>query len=154
MTNGKLLLIRLAKCKRHHKSGLNFWLLFKKELLTPSIMRFLRLLYVLIFITLVVGCKTAMPEVIVEKTTFEKLASIPNLVKIEKRNIESHFDENYEVWFEQPIDHDNLSKGTFKTARSFKGLRAATNLFLLNCKAMEFLVKQQVNWQSIMKLIS
>lgn len=77
-------------------------------------MRFLRLLYVLIFITLVVGCKTAMPEVIVEKTTFEKLASIPNLVKIEKRNIESHFDENYEVWFEQPIDHDNLSKGTFK----------------------------------------
>ena len=77
-------------------------------------MRFLRLIYLLIFITLVLGCKTSMPEVIVEKTTFEKLASIPNLVKIEKRNIESHFDENYEVWFEQPIDHDNLSKGTFK----------------------------------------
>src|SRR5210317_545222 len=47
------------------------------------------------------------------KSNFEKLAGIENVVKIEKRNPLDHFDENYEIWFEQPIDHNDLSKGTF-----------------------------------------
>ena len=79
-------------------------------------MKFLRSLYLLIFIVSIVSCKTAAPVVVtnVEKSTFEKLATIKNVIKIEKRNAVSHFDENYEIWFEQPIDYTDSSKGTFK----------------------------------------
>ena len=77
-------------------------------------MKFLRLFYLLIFISTIIGCKTTAPVVISEKTTFEKLASIPNIVKIEKRAAVSHFDENYEVWFKQPVDYSAPSKGTFR----------------------------------------
>lgn len=49
-----------------------------------------------------------------QKTTFEKLAGIENVVRIEKRKPVSHFDENYEIWFEQLIDHGDPSKGTFR----------------------------------------
>jgi len=49
-----------------------------------------------------------------EKTIFEKLATIENVVRIEKKDPLSHFNENYEIWFEQPIDHNDLSKGTFR----------------------------------------
>lgn len=35
-------------------------------------------------------------------------------MRIEKREPISHFNENYEIWFEQPINHNDLSKGTFK----------------------------------------
>jgi hypothetical protein len=48
------------------------------------------------------------------KSNFEKLASIENVVIIEKRTSLDHFDENYEIWFEQPIDHEDQSKGTFR----------------------------------------
>lgn len=63
-----------------------------------------------------VGCKSTqdVQTVVKEVSTFEKLASIKNVVKIEKRAPISHFDENYEIWFEQPIDYADLSKGTFK----------------------------------------
>ncbi len=63
-----------------------------------------------------VGCKSTQDAqtVIKEVSTFEKLASIKNVVKIEKREPISHFDENYEIWFEQPIDYADLSKGTFR----------------------------------------
>ncbi|WP_282136429.1 S28 family serine protease [Seonamhaeicola maritimus] len=68
----------------------------------------------LLFILLIVSCKSSAPFVEVpEKSTFEKLASIKNVVKIEKLELVSHFDENYEIWFNQPIDHNDLSKGTF-----------------------------------------
>ena len=50
----------------------------------------------------------------IEKSTFEKLATIKSVVSIEKRETVSHFDENYELWFEQPIDHNDPSKGTFR----------------------------------------
>ncbi|MFT4851065.1 MAG: hypothetical protein ACI83B_003629 [Sediminicola sp.] len=49
-----------------------------------------------------------------KESTFEKLAAIKNVVSIEKKNAVGHFDENYEIWFEQPIDHNKPSKGSFK----------------------------------------
>ena len=49
-----------------------------------------------------------------DTTVFEKLASMETVISIEKRTPVSHFDNNYEIWFEQPIDHEDLSKGTFK----------------------------------------
>jgi hypothetical protein len=59
------------------------------------------------------------------KSNFEKLAGIENVVKIEKRNPLDHFDENYEIWFEQPIDHNDLSKGTFRQ-KVFLGFENST----------------------------
>ena len=50
----------------------------------------------------------------IEKSTFQKLAAIPNVVSIEKREAVGHFDKNFEIWFEQPIDHSNPSKGSFR----------------------------------------
>ncbi|WP_299891240.1 S28 family serine protease [uncultured Lacinutrix sp.] len=72
--------------------------------------------YFLIFVLIVTSCKTVQPVVnsINEITNFEKLAAIKNVISIEKKDAVSHFDENYEIWFEQPIDHNNLNKGTFK----------------------------------------
>ena len=79
-------------------------------------MKSIRFYYLLVFAALLINCKS--PTVIVSPTiavsNFEKLASIKNIVHIEKRAVVSHFDENYELWFEQPIDHNNLSKGNFK----------------------------------------
>jgi hypothetical protein len=78
-------------------------------------MKLLKNFYLLFMVILVVSCKTATPLVSgLEKSTFEKLATIPNVVKIEKHSPVSHFDENYEIWFEQPIDHNDLSKGNFR----------------------------------------
>lgn len=78
-------------------------------------MKFLQFLYSLIIVVSIAGCNTTATVVSsVEKSTFEKLATIPNVVKIEKRVSVSHFDANFEVWFEQPIDHNNLDKGTFR----------------------------------------
>ena len=48
-----------------------------------------------------------------EVSTFVKLASIENVFKVEKRPSNSHFKNNYEIWFQQPIDYNDLSKGTF-----------------------------------------
>lgn len=68
----------------------------------------------LLLLASIVSCKPSTPIIQAsEKSTFEKLASIKNVVKIEKKGIVSHFDENYEIWFKQPIDHNNLSKGYF-----------------------------------------
>lgn len=47
-------------------------------------------------------------------STLQKLKGISNVSKVEKRENTSHFNENYELWFEQPIDHNDTSKGTFK----------------------------------------
>ncbi|MBT8394631.1 MAG: aminopeptidase, partial [Bacteroidia bacterium] len=58
-------------------------------------------------------------------SNFQKLATIKNVVSIEKREPVSHFDENYEIWFEQPIDHNDLSKGNFKQ-RVFLGFENDT----------------------------
>ncbi|MGH1385832.1 S28 family serine protease [Kordia sp.] len=63
-----------------------------------------------------VGCKSTqdIQKVVKEASTFEKLASIKNVIKIEKRSPVSHFNENYEIWFEQPVDYSDASKGTFQ----------------------------------------
>ncbi|MDC8002889.1 S28 family serine protease [Aureisphaera galaxeae] len=76
-----------------------------------------RLKYILpaLLFLLVVGCGTTqkVDTLITPKSTFEKIASIDNVVRIEKREAISHFDENYEIWFKQPVDHNDASKGTF-----------------------------------------
>ena len=79
-------------------------------------MKLIRSLYFSLFVLLFIGCKTTQTTInsTVKTTNFEKIAAIKNVVSIEKRDIVSHFDENYEIWFEQPVDYNNLSKGTFK----------------------------------------
>ena len=79
-------------------------------------MKLIHSFYVSIIILFLISCKTTQPVITptVEVSNFEKLASIKNIVSLEKREPVSHFDENYEIWFEQPIDHNDLSKGTFK----------------------------------------
>jgi len=69
-------------------------------------------LYLFLLVILLVGCSTKKEDV--KRSNFEKLAKIENVIKIEKRDTVSHFDENYEIWFEQPIDYSDASKGTFK----------------------------------------
>lgn len=79
-------------------------------------MKSLRFHYFLLFLFLVVGCKSTAPVVTStgEISNFQKLATIENIVSIEKRPAVSHFDENYVLWFEQPIDYNDLTKGTFR----------------------------------------
>ena len=70
----------------------------------------------LVILFLIIGCKTSQQPIAVIQpvSTFEKLAQIKNVVKIEKKDPVSHFDANFEIWFEQPIDYADLSKGTFR----------------------------------------
>ena len=84
--------------------------------------------YAILVLVILTSCSSTQQTVSqsIEKSTFEKLAAIPNVVSIEKREAVSHFDENYELWFEQPINHDNLSKGTFRQ-RVFLGFENKTN---------------------------
>ncbi|MCG2461062.1 aminopeptidase [Flavobacteriaceae bacterium F89] len=80
-------------------------------------MKLFRSYLIIVLTILFVSCKTpqvATRAITTEVSTFEKLASIKNVVSIEKRDPVSHFDENYEIWFQEPIDHNDLSKGTFK----------------------------------------
>ncbi len=43
----------------------------------------------------------------------EKLKQIPGVSEVKERKVEP-FGEYYEFWFEQPIDHTDASKGTFR----------------------------------------
>lgn len=43
----------------------------------------------------------------------EKLRQIPQISDIQKLDVKP-FEEYYQFWFEQPIDHNNPSEGTFK----------------------------------------
>ena len=90
-------------------------------------MKSIRSFYFLLFILLFESCQTTSTIVtpIVEVTNFEKLATIKNIVSIEKRPIVSHFDENYVLWFEQLIDHNDSTKGTFRQ-RVFLGFESPT----------------------------
>ena len=79
-------------------------------------MKSLNSIYLIFILALLVSCtstQTVISET-QEKTTFEKLAGIKNVVSVEKKALVSHFDENYELWFEQPIDHSNPARGTFR----------------------------------------
>ncbi|MGB3342478.1 MAG: S28 family serine protease [Aequorivita sp.] len=79
-------------------------------------MKSIRFYYFLLSLLLIVGCKSTSGVVIptTEVSNFEKLAAMENIVNIEKRPTVSHFDENYVLWFEQPIDYNDLSKGDFR----------------------------------------
>lgn len=58
--------------------------------------------------------KTDTQTVQTEKiSVLAKLANMDNVIKVEKKNANSHFQSNYEIWFSQPIDYSDLSKGTF-----------------------------------------
>ncbi|MCK8479354.1 S28 family serine protease [Psychroserpens algicola] len=75
-------------------------------------------LYALLISLSIVGCKSTKDvqstSIQNEISTFEKLSNIKNVVTVELKTPTSHFDEFYEIWFEQPIDHNDTSKGTFK----------------------------------------
>jgi hypothetical protein len=90
-------------------------------------MKTTHLFYALLFAFSLVSCKTTQnvvtPTPIKNISNFEKLASIKNVVSIEKRKPSSHFDENYEIWFEQPVDYNDASKGTFRQ-RVFLGFES------------------------------
>ncbi len=89
-------------------------------------MKFIKV-YILATLTIFfVSCKTTqvVTETTTETSTFQKLANLKNVVSIEKRDLVSHFNENYEIWFQQPIDHNDASKGTFKQ-RVFLGFENA-----------------------------
>ena len=90
-------------------------------------MKLIRSFYVPLIVLFLLSCKTSQTVTppTVEVSNFEKLATIKNVVSIEKRDPVSHFDENYEIWFEQPIDHDDLSKETFRQ-RVFLGFENTT----------------------------
>ena len=79
-------------------------------------MKSIRSYFFLISILLFVGCNSSSSVVTstTEVTNFEKLATIKNIVSIEKRPNVSHFDENYVLWFEQLIDHNDSTKGRFR----------------------------------------
>jgi hypothetical protein len=78
-------------------------------------MKSIRFYYFVFSFFLFVGCKTATSVIsTAEISNFQKLAAIENIVSIEKRANVSHFDENYELWFEQPIDYKDSTKGTFR----------------------------------------
>ena len=90
-------------------------------------MKFIRVFLVAQLVVYLFSCKSTqvIAPPVVEVSNFEKLASIKNVVGITKRDQVSHFDENYEIWFEQPIDHNDLSKGTFRQ-RVFLGFENDT----------------------------
>lgn len=46
-------------------------------------------------------------------STLAKLANIPGVFKVEETSKTSHFKQNFELWFHQPIDYNDASKGTF-----------------------------------------
>ncbi len=83
-------------------------------------MKNIRSYFIIALVLLSISCKTSQvidkvpTAIVIEVSNFEKLASIKNVISIEKHEQVSHFDENYEIWFQQPIDHNDLSKGTFK----------------------------------------
>ena len=79
-------------------------------------MKRINLIYFLILTCFFTSCKTTQDIVVPQRSisNFEKLASIDNVLSIEKKESTSHFNENFEIWFEQPVNYSDLSKGTFK----------------------------------------
>lgn len=73
-----------------------------------------RLIYNFVGILFIISSASAQDLAVKSKSNFEKLAGIENVVMIDTRKTLDHFEENYELWFEQPIDHGDLSKGTFR----------------------------------------
>jgi hypothetical protein len=111
-------------------------------------MNFIRLTYFSLLFLFLISCSTTKsvvtppvekPALIaptVEVSNFKKLASIKNVVHIEKRKKVSHFNENYEIWFEQPIDHNDVSKGTFRQ-RVFLGFENPTQPVIVELRGYD-----------------
>ncbi len=118
MANGKLSQIQQAK---YYNKNINM------KLTRPYLIIAIALLFF--------SCKTTQVAIntTTQLSTFEKLASIKNVVSIEKKEAVSHFDQNYEIWFEQPIDHNDLSKGTFKQ-RVFLGFEDISKPVIVELK--------------------
>ena len=78
-------------------------------------MKFIRSFYLILFL-ISFSCNSTKRVVNSDPniSTLQKLEAISQVIKVEKRENVSHFDENYELWFEQPIDHNDVSKGTFR----------------------------------------
>ncbi len=98
-------------------------------------MRSINSIYLLFSLAVLISCNSTQQAVneVIEKSTFEKLAGIENIVSIEKKELVSHFDENYELWFEQPVDHSNPLKGTFKQ-RVFLGFENSSKPVIVELK--------------------
>ncbi len=65
--------------------------------------------FLIVFIAGSLSCLTA-----IGKTDFEKqIESLPGVVSVEKIESHSFFKETYEIMFEQFLDHENKSSGTF-----------------------------------------
>lgn len=85
--------------------------------------------YIILINICMFSCSTATTVMSIEikrsSSTLEKLATIKNIVSIEKKAPSSHFNENYDIWFEQPVDYNDSSKGTFRQ-RVFLGFERAS----------------------------
>jgi hypothetical protein len=85
--------------------------------------------YIILISIYMFSCNTAKTIIPSEpaqsSSNFEKLATIKNIVSIEKKAPSSHFNENYDIWFEQPVDYNDSSKGTFRQ-RVFLGVERAS----------------------------
>ena len=106
-----------------------------------------RTLFALVGILFVVSSISAQDLAVktITKSNFEKLAGIDNVVKIEKRTPLDHFDENYEIWFEQPVDHNDLSKGTFRQ-KVFLGLRITLLRLSSSSRVTGSIQRMPVSW--------
>ncbi len=49
-----------------------------------------------------------------ESTFVEQLSNLQGVVEVNEINIDTTFSKQYELYFEQPLDHKNPKKGTFK----------------------------------------
>ncbi len=85
--------------------------------------------YIVVISICMFSCNTAKTIIPSEpaqsNSNFEKLATIKNSVSIEKKAPSSHFNENCDIWFEQPVDYNDSSKGTFRQ-RVFLGFERAS----------------------------
>ena len=97
-------------------------------------MKFIRSFYLILFL-ISFSCNSTKTVVNTNTniSTLQKLEAISQVVKVEKRENVSHFDENYELWFEQPIDHNDASKGTFKQ-RVFLGFENPSKPVIVELK--------------------
>lgn len=73
----------------------------------------IRYLFLLLFYLVLLPNSNAQSPQSQPDETFIALASIPDVQILKKRTAVNHFASNYEIWFQQPIDYNDSSKGTF-----------------------------------------
>ena len=97
-------------------------------------MKFISSFYFILFL-IFVSCNSTKTAVNSNAniSTLQKLEAISNVIQVKKRENVSHFDENYELWFKQPIDHNDTSKGTFKQ-RVFLGFENSSQSVIVELR--------------------